>query len=154
MFERFSADAHSVAVSAGQEAFRLGHKAIGTEHLLVGLLTPEAGAVARWLAIEGVYLSDVRERLWGEGAGGTAATSPPPTTVLAYLGPEARGALEDALQESVTPGQAEVRPEHILLAVLRDPDSRAAKALIGAGASVDQLRRWVLGALAQEPHED
>lgn len=154
MFERFSADARSVAVAAGHEAFRLRHKAIRTEHLLVGLLTPRAGTVASWLAIEGVYLADMRESLWGEGAADIAVAAPPPTTVIAYLGPEARIALEDALQESATFDQDEVRPEHILLAVLSDVNGLAARALADVGASVASLRRQALAVLAGQADQD
>lgn len=116
MFERFSADARSVAVAAGQEATRFGHRAVGTEHFLVGLLTPRAGRVAGWLAIEGIYLADIRERLWGPGAGDTAAAPLPPVVVTPHLAPEARLALEQALQESQALDQDDVKPEHILLA--------------------------------------
>ena len=77
MFERFSAESRAVCISAGREASRFGHDAIRTEHLLVGLLSPGAGRVAAWLAIEGVYLADIRERLWGDRCGGRCSTSVP-----------------------------------------------------------------------------
>lgn len=154
MFERFSAEARSVAVAAGQEATRFGHRTVGTEHFLVGLLTPVAGRVASWLAIEGVYLADIRERLWGPGAADAAAAPLPSIVVTPYLSPAGRLALEQALQESETLDQDEVRPEHILLPVLSDGDGLAAKALSDSGASVDHLRRRALAVLAGKPGQD
>lgn len=154
MFERFSAEARSVAVAAGQEATRFGHGTVGTEHFLVGLLTPRAGRVASWLAIEGVHLADIRERLWGPGAAETTAAPLPSVVVAPHLSPEARLALEQALQESEALEQHEVRPEHILLAVLSDGDGLAARALTDSGASVDHLRRKVLAVLADQPDQD
>ena len=112
------------------------------------------GRVASWLAIEGVYVADIRERLWGPGAADTAADPLPSIVVAPYLSPEARRALEQALQESETLDQDEVRPEHILLAVLSYGDGLAAKALSDSGASVDHLRRRALAVLAGQPDQD
>ena len=148
MFERFSAESRAVCVSAGREASRFGHDAIRTEHLLVGLLSPGAGRVAAWLAIEGVYLADIRERLWGTGAADDVARPFP------RIGPEARVALEQACQESAMLDQDEVRPEHILLAVLSEVDGVAARVLAEAGASVGHLRRQVLAVLTGGSDQD
>jgi ATP-dependent Clp protease ATP-binding subunit ClpA len=60
MFERFTADARAVVVTAQAEARRLGHNFIGTEHTLLGLLDAEDGAVARALAADGVDAEFVR----------------------------------------------------------------------------------------------
>lgn len=60
MFERFTADARTVVVTAQGEARHLGHNFIGTEHTLLGLLAIEDGAVARALAADGVDVEFVR----------------------------------------------------------------------------------------------
>jgi ATP-dependent Clp protease ATP-binding subunit ClpA len=60
MFERFTADARAVAVTAQGEARRLGHNFIGTEHTLLGLLAVADGPIARVLADDGVDLEFVR----------------------------------------------------------------------------------------------
>ena len=60
MFERFTADARAVVVTAQVEARRLGHNFIGTEHTLLGLLSAEDSAVARALAGDGVDAEFVR----------------------------------------------------------------------------------------------
>ena len=53
MFERFTSQARNVVVGAQQEARRLGHDCVGTEHVLLGLLAGE-GVAARILAELGV----------------------------------------------------------------------------------------------------
>jgi ATP-dependent Clp protease ATP-binding subunit ClpA len=60
MFERFTNDARTVVVTAQQEARALGHRVIGTEHLLLGLLALDGGTVARALAGDGVDAGFVR----------------------------------------------------------------------------------------------
>jgi ATP-dependent Clp protease ATP-binding subunit ClpA len=60
MFERFTNDARTVVVTAQQEARALGHRVIGTEHLLLGLLALDGGTVARALAGDGVDADFVR----------------------------------------------------------------------------------------------
>jgi ATP-dependent Clp protease ATP-binding subunit ClpA len=60
MFERFTADARTVVITARSEARSLGHNFIGTEHTLLGLLEIEDSAVARALAENGVDVEFVR----------------------------------------------------------------------------------------------
>lgn len=68
MFERFTGQARGVVISAQQEARVLSHSYIGTEHLLLGLLSTEAGIAHIVLATAGVDRARVRadiERLVG-----------------------------------------------------------------------------------------
>jgi ATP-dependent Clp protease ATP-binding subunit ClpA len=60
MFERFTDQARDVIVHAQEESRRLGHDYIGTEHLLLALLDPSAGATAAVLADAGVDAPGVR----------------------------------------------------------------------------------------------
>jgi ATP-dependent Clp protease ATP-binding subunit ClpA len=60
MFERFTAEARTVVVNAQQEARGLGHRYIGTEHVLLGLLADGDSASARALAPDGVDPDFVR----------------------------------------------------------------------------------------------
>ena len=46
MYERFTEGARQVMIRANQEAMRLGHKYIGTEHILMGLLKEDSGVAA------------------------------------------------------------------------------------------------------------
>jgi ATP-dependent Clp protease ATP-binding subunit ClpA len=60
MFERFTGEARTVVVAAQEEARRLGHDFIGTEHVLISLLADPGGAIARALAEAGVDAEFVR----------------------------------------------------------------------------------------------
>jgi ATP-dependent Clp protease ATP-binding subunit ClpA len=96
-------DSRRVVALARSEAARLGRDAVGVEHLLLAL-------VASGHSPEGVSLDDVR-------AG--AAELPPSRGGAGGISPAARHALEQSLQECVADGAGELRPEHLLRAVLR-----------------------------------
>lgn len=54
MFERFTRPARTVVVRAAEHSRRMGHAHVGTEHLLLGLLSPEAGGTSRLLLDAGL----------------------------------------------------------------------------------------------------
>jgi Clp amino terminal domain, pathogenicity island component len=91
MFQRFDDDARAVLAAARDEARALGHRLVGTEHVLLGL-TAVPGPVARLLAGHGVTPGPVR--------GGVAArlvrdASPGPTGAAAPAGPSGEGGHPD-----------------------------------------------------------
>ena len=61
MFERFSKGARAVVSDALEQAGALGHNVIGTQHLLLGLLSPDAGAAYQVLHDAGLQADRVRE---------------------------------------------------------------------------------------------
>ncbi len=63
VFERLTEHARQVVVLAQQEARRLKHDYVGSEHLLLGLLVVQDGVAARALASLGISLELVRERV-------------------------------------------------------------------------------------------
>jgi len=66
MFERFTNEARNVVMAAQQEARRLGHDCIGTEHILLGLVREGEGLAALVLTKLGVDLEAVRARVLDE----------------------------------------------------------------------------------------
>lgn len=60
MFERFTSEARGVVINARAQARQLHHPYIGTEHLLLALLEPEAGVVSAVLHEAGVATAHVR----------------------------------------------------------------------------------------------
>ena len=60
MFERFTERARKVMALANQEAHRLSHEYIGTEHVLLGLIREGAGVGANVLKNHGVDLQKIR----------------------------------------------------------------------------------------------
>jgi ATP-dependent Clp protease ATP-binding subunit ClpA len=61
MFERFSKDARAVVVAARTQAGALGHDSVGTQHLLLGLFSPDAGAASQVLHDVGLQSDLLRE---------------------------------------------------------------------------------------------
>jgi hypothetical protein len=126
-----------VAVAlARQEAAHLKSRLVGTEHLLVGLVCERKGAAARALANLGVSLDKVRHCAQASadlarGDPETEDLSPPRWAAAARLPFSRRGrfALEQALREAVRLSDEVLDVEHLLLALLRDPGSRAVACL-------------------------
>ncbi|HVM14673.1 MAG TPA: Clp protease N-terminal domain-containing protein [Egibacteraceae bacterium] len=134
MFERFTAPARRVVVHAQQEARLLGHAAVGTEHLLLGLLVDDEAEASHALPSQ---VSPDAVRTHVEAVGGSGEPAPGEEVPLA---PEAQEALVGALQEAEGLGHAQVGTGHLLLALLRQGDGRACQALQALGADVDAVR--------------
>src|SRR2546423_11726715 len=72
MLERFTKNARAVVVRAREEAIRLGHRYIGTEHLLLALLKPEGGTAYTVLSGAGLDRDRVRTEVRRVVGGGEA----------------------------------------------------------------------------------
>ena len=139
MFGRFTERAQKVLFFARDEARRLGHPAVGTEHLLLGLLREGDGIAARALQALGVNLDKVRKEVEkivvpGNLRGGEEIG----------LTPRAKKVLELAQEEGRKQGVSYVGTEHILLGLIREGEGVAARVLANQGITLDKLRREVL----------
>jgi ATP-dependent Clp protease ATP-binding subunit ClpA len=132
-FEHFSPRAREVVVDASEEARELGHDAIGTEHLLLGLLHETPLAIA--LGQIGVTLDGAREAVVREaGRGETRSGRQLP------FDPAAKKAFEIALRESLRAHCEALDPEHILLGVLDVDDGLGARILAAHEPALDRVR--------------
>lgn len=141
MKDRHTDQLRHVLRLAENEAQRLGHDYVGTEHLFVAVLREEANAGARALAALGVDLDRARKALAAvpRHKGGDLAVAAPART------PRARAALQSAAAEADRYGPGSpVGPEHLLLALISDPDGLAAQLLLDLGLSADRLRAAVV----------
>src|SRR6266516_1943627 len=106
---------------AREEAARLHHAYVGTEHLLLGVLREEKGIGAQVLTDAGVTLETARSEVLrvlgtkGSEASDTTPLVPPPVPYT----PAARGSLQLALEEARDLKAASLGPELLLLGVLR-----------------------------------
>ena len=115
---------------AAWQARALGHSYVGTEHFLLSLLTAErAGGVLRSLGWEECTLRSVL--LLERGRGSRAVP-----LVQAYS-PLARSAIGAAAHEAAALRAADVRPEHLLLALTREDRCTAARLLCRSGADLN-----------------
>jgi ATP-dependent Clp protease ATP-binding subunit ClpC len=124
VFERFTEPARRVVVLGREEARALGHGHIGTEHLLLGLLREDEGVAARALDALGLSADAVRARVV-ETHG---VPEPAGTGDVGFTAP-ARRALESAAREAARRRDRHVATEHLLLGLIREPDSPAAQLL-------------------------
>ncbi len=148
MFRKFTQRARNTVIHAQEEAREMGHPAIGTEHILLGLLREGEGVGARALINLGIDLSNVREEVKrfigkdenaGEGPAGDLPITPRVKKVFNLSFDEAR------LQ-----GVNYVGTEHILLALLREEEGLASQVLLSVGVKLDSLREQVLLLLGGE----
>jgi ATP-dependent Clp protease ATP-binding subunit ClpA len=146
VFERFTERARQVVVLAQEEARGLGHRYIGTEHILLGLLREEEGLAARVLANLGVTLEDVRGRVVAIVARGESE----PSGQIPFT-PRAKKVLERALREALSLGHNHIGTEHILLGLVREKEGVAVQILLDLDADLEQVHREVISMLAGAP---
>jgi len=133
-------------VLAQDEARALKHNYVGTEHLLLGLLREEEGVARRILESLHVTVEDVRAQIMRiVGEGDELQTGSIPFT------PRAKRVLELALRESEALGHNAIGTEHVLLAVVRENEGVAARALLDFGADAETVRHAVLRDLRLAP---
>ena len=143
MFERFTDRARRVVVMAQEEARKMNHKYIGTEHLLLGLLAEGEGVAAKSLGSLGIDLNSTRETVIETvGVGQQAPTGHIPFT------PRAKKVLELALREALQLGHNYIGTEHILLGLIREGEGVAAQVLGQAEAGLQKIRQTVLTELS------
>jgi Clp amino terminal domain, pathogenicity island component len=125
---------------ARAEASAAGGAEIRPEHLLLGLLGDDHGTALRALQSAGVELTAARAALPTRAAvttGGAYARD------RVRVSAEAREALEDSLREAIRLGDSHLGVEHVLLALLRDPDSPSAELLAHLGVPPERVTRRV-----------
>jgi ATP-dependent Clp protease ATP-binding subunit ClpA len=147
MYERFTDRARKVMQLANQEAQRLNHDYIGTEHILLGLVKEGAGVAANVLKNLDVDLRKVRmevEKIVQAGPDTATGGKLPPT-------PRAKKVVEFAVEEANTLGHNYVGTEHLLLGLLREQEGVASQVLVNLGVRLDVVREEVLNLLGHNP---
>jgi ATP-dependent Clp protease ATP-binding subunit ClpA len=125
MFERFTNRARHVVVLAQEEARRLHHNYIGTEHILLGLLGEPDGVAGRILAGFGMSQDSTRREVTAIVSPGTRA----PTGHIPFT-PRAKKVLELSLREALQLQHNYIGTEHILLGLIREGEGVAAEVLL------------------------
>jgi ATP-dependent Clp protease ATP-binding subunit ClpC len=147
MLERFTKRARQALTLAQDEAQRLGHRFIGTEHLLLGLLRERQGRAAQVLVRMGVTVERVREMV--EEA---MDREEPLTASSVQLGPNTKRVLELAFDEARRLDHHHIATEHLLLGILREGEGMAAGILETLGLDLTRVRRETLRQMQMSPH--
>ncbi|MDD4775418.1 MAG: ATP-dependent Clp protease ATP-binding subunit [Syntrophomonas sp.] len=148
MFRKFTQRARNTVIHAQEEAKEMGHPAIGTEHILLGLLREGEGVGARALINLGIDLGNGREevkRFIGKDdnvAEGPAGDLP--------ITPRVKKVFNLSFDEARLQGVNYVGTEHILLALLREEEGLASQVLMSMGVRLDGLREQVILLLGGE----
>lgn len=141
MFGRFTERAQKVLALSQEEAIRLGHNNIGTEHILLGLVREGEGIAAKALQALGLGPEKIQEEvenLIGRGQEGSQTI---------HYTPRAKKVIELSMDEARKLGHSYVGTEHILLGLIREGEGVAARVLNNVGVSLNKARQQVLQLL-------
>jgi ATP-dependent Clp protease ATP-binding subunit ClpC len=145
--DRFTKRARQALTLAQDEAQRLGHPYIGTEHLLLGLLRERQGIAAKVLVQLGATLERVREMV-EESMGQEESL----VTAPIQLAPRTKRVLELAFDEARRLSHNFIGTEHLLLGLVREGQGIAAGILETLGLDLEQVRRETLRQMQMSPH--
>jgi len=143
MFNRFTERARKVVILAKEEAKRLNHDYIGTEHLLMGLIKEGEGVAAAVLQNLGLSLDVIRLEV-------EKLVKPGPTTVVSGdipFTPKAKKVIELAMDEARHLGHNYIGTEHLLLGLLREGEGVASQVLLNLGLDLARVRSEIMSLL-------
>src|SRR5580765_3727537 len=147
MHDKFTERVRKVIYLAREEAARLQHDYIGTEHLLLGVIREGEGIAATVLNNLGLDLDRIRQEVENmvSASGGTMTIGEIPFT------PRAKRVLELAVEEARSLGHNYVGTEHLLLGLIREGEGVAAKVLLELGVDRKRVREETLKLLGGTP---
>jgi len=146
VFERFTERARRVIILAREEAGRFRHDFVGTEHILLGLIRDGEGIATAVLQRLGLRLETVKAEVERALAGfpKTLTFGEVPFT------PQAKRVLELSIEEARQLGHNYIGTEHLLLGLMKEGQSIAAKILESLGARLDEVRQETLALLGDQ----
>jgi ATP-dependent Clp protease ATP-binding subunit ClpC len=147
----FTERTRKVLMLAREEAARLGHEYVGTEHILLGLIRQGEGVGATVLQNLNAELDEIQQRIEETVKKGKAAQTAGPD--LPYTS-RAKKVLELAMDEARTLRHSYVGTEHLLLGLLAEAKGIAVQVLGSFGVTLERARAEVRRILGTEltPH--
>lgn len=142
MFGRFTERARRVLSLAEQEAIKLNHNYVGTEHMLLGLVKEGQGIAAKALNDAGITenkVIDEIKKLIGEGN--------QPVTTPVSLTPRSKKVLNLSMDEARRLGHNYIGTEHILLGLIREGEGVAARIMADLGGDLKSIHDQVIELL-------
>jgi ATP-dependent Clp protease ATP-binding subunit ClpC len=145
-FNKLTDRARKAIQRAKKEAERLNHDYVGTEHLLLGILKDPSAVASTVLKELGIDYEKARIQIekMSKPGGGVAQLGDIPLT------PRTKSVLENALQEARKMKHSYIGSEHILLALLAEPEGLAAQAIVAMGLPLEKARQELLVFLGPE----
>jgi ATP-dependent Clp protease ATP-binding subunit ClpC len=145
MWEPFTERARRSIVLAQEEAQRLGNNYIGTEHLLLGIISEGESVAAKVLENLGVSLEKVRAEVESIVGKGTQ-----PSTQEMVFTPRAKRVIELAFEEARALSHNYIGTEHLLLGLVREGEGVAARVLANLGVDPQKIRAQITQLLGVE----
>ncbi|HJU68200.1 MAG TPA: ATP-dependent Clp protease ATP-binding subunit [Gemmatimonadaceae bacterium] len=143
----FTERVRKVLAMAREEAARLHHEYVGTEHILLGLIREGEGVAAAVLQNLQVDLDEIQQKIEEQVKKGKATQTTGPD--LPYTS-RAKKVLELAMSEARELNHSYVGTEHLLLGLLREEKGIAAQVLTDIGVNLDAARTETLRLLGTE----
>jgi ATP-dependent Clp protease ATP-binding subunit ClpC len=145
MWEPFTERARRSIVLAQEEAQRLGNNYIGTEHILLGIISEGESLAAKVLETLGVNLAKVRQEVEAiVGRGGQTVQQEMVFT------PRAKRVIELAFEEARQLNHNYIGTEHLLLGLIREGEGVAARVLTNLGVDPAKVRVQTTSLLGAE----
>ncbi len=140
MYDRFSRESMEIIAIAQEEAEEWRHSYVGTEHLLLAFLKVKGGDVQRFLTSHGTTYAKVAALLESEKGHGEVRLSADdlePTPRLKHV-------MKISFEEARRAGLNTIRPEHLLMGMLREGEGTGAAILLHLGLDLNKTRAYFL----------
>jgi ATP-dependent Clp protease ATP-binding subunit ClpC len=140
MYDRFSRESMEIIAISQEEAEEWRHSYVGTEHLLLAFLKVKGGDVHRFLSSHGTTYAKVTALLESEKGRGEVRLSADdlePTPRLKHV-------MKISFEEARRAGLNTIRPEHLLMGMLREGEGTGAAILLHLGIDLNKTRAYFL----------
>ncbi len=140
MYDRFSRESMEIIALSQEEAEAWRHSYVGTEHLLLAFLKVKGSDVYRFLTTHGVSyakVASILEEEKGHGEVRLSADDLEPT-------PRLKRVMKISFEEARRAGQTTIRPEHLLMGMLREGEGTGAAILHHLGIDLNKTRAYFL----------
>jgi len=145
-YARFTERARKVLSLANEEAYRYNHDGVGTEHVLLAIMSEWEGVGARVLNRLEVQPSEVRKQIETLHPVGKQ----PAGDSQLVMTQQGKASIELTVQEARSLGHHYIGTEHLLLGLLREEESLASQVLLKSGVTLEKARELVKQVLAED----
>ena len=145
--ERFTGRAKAALTYSQEAAAELGHGYVGSEHMLYGIAKEEGGLgskILRNAGLDAPLIMALIEKNVGRGEKSS--------TTVQGLTPRAKRIIEIAVAEANRLGHSFIGTEHLLMGILREYDSVAAKAIVSTGADLNKLYTDIMNVFSSNDY--
>ena len=140
---KFTEKAQEVIRKAQEAAYDLRHNYIGTEHMLIGLISVSDSVAAKAIESQGISRNDIYEKVESLVGKGTSFSGAEGYT------PRVKRIIDKSVQTAVSMQSGYVGTEHMLIALLGESDCVAVKILSALGANIQRIYEDIMNMLGE-----